>query len=152
MSMYLLAQHEFYWPLASGRVSIYTTADQIANNFGCHGGLRTFFFWGANLPSHISFPIENIPSTHQLVSELAQLVRQLSPVQATRVRFPVGASNPGCPIVEKGSMYTAELMTFPASAPQLVYQRPWYVLLCLCSSAYKRSPVTLRKEQGIVSR
>ena len=64
--------------------------------------------------------------------ELAQLVGHWSPVQATRVRFPVGASNPGCPIVEKGSMYTAELMTFPASAPQLVYQRPWYVLLCLC--------------------
>ena len=67
-------------------------------------------------------------------------------------RLRVGASDPGCPIVEKGSMYTAELMTFPASAPQLVYQRPWNVLLCLCSSAYKRSLVTLRKKQGIVSR
>ena len=52
----------------------------------------------------------------------------------------------GCPIVEKGWMYTAELMTFPASAPQLVYQRLWYVPPCLCSSAYTRAghcvPVT----------
>ena len=43
-------------------------------------------------------------------------------------------------------MYTAELMTFPASAPQLVYQRLWYVPPCLCSSAYERAghcvPVT----------
>ena len=31
-----------------------------------------------------------------------------------------------------------ELPLIPASAPQLVYQRPWYVLLCLCDSAYKR--------------
>ena len=40
----------------------------------------------------------------------------------------------------------AELMTFPASAPQLVYQMLWYVPPCLCSSAYTRAghcvPVT----------
>ena len=33
----------------------------------------------------------------------------------------------------------AELMTFPASAPQLVYQMLWYVPPCLCSSAYTRA-------------
>ena len=72
-----------------------------------------------------------LPRWAQFSSQLAQLVRHWSPVQATQVRFLVGASNPGCPIVEKGSMYTAELMTFPASAPQLAYH-----VLCMCYYAY----------------
>ena len=38
------------------------------------------------------------------------------------------------------------------SDPRLVYQRQWYLQLCLCWSGYKRTPVTCRKEQGIVSR
>ena len=32
------------------------------------------------------------------------------------------------------------------SGPQLVYQRPWYVLFCLWKSAYKRSLAAYRKE------
>ena len=30
-----------------------------------------------------------------------------------------------------------ELFLVPASAPRLVYQRPWYVLSCLWDGAYK---------------
>ena len=32
-----------------------------------------------------------------------------------------------------------ELFLVPASAPQQVYQRPWYVLSCLLDGAYKRT-------------
>ena len=32
-----------------------------------------------------------------------------------------------------------ELFLVPVSAPQLVYQRPWYVLSCLWDDAYKRT-------------
>ena len=32
-----------------------------------------------------------------------------------------------------------ELFLVPASAPRLVYQRPWYVLSCLWDDAYKRT-------------
>ena len=32
-----------------------------------------------------------------------------------------------------------ELFLVPASAPPLVYQRPWYVLSCLWNGAYKRT-------------
>ena len=32
------------------------------------------------------------------------------------------------------------------SGPQLVYQRPWYVLFCLWKSAYKRFLAAYRKE------
>ena len=35
---------------------------------------------------------------------------------------------------------------FLTSGPQLVYQRPWYVLFCLWKSAYKRSLAAYRKE------
>ena len=38
------------------------------------------------------------------------------------------------------------LFSVPTSAPQLVYQRPWYVLFCLWKSAYKRSLAAYRKE------
>ena len=31
-----------------------------------------------------------------------------------------------------------ELLSVPTSGPQLVHQRPWYVLSCLWESAYKR--------------
>ena len=34
----------------------------------------------------------------------------------------------------------------PNSGPQLVYQKPWYVLFCLWKSAYKRSLAAYRKE------
>ena len=34
----------------------------------------------------------------------------------------------------------------PASAPRLVYQRPWYVLSCLWDGAYKRTLAVNRKE------
>ena len=37
------------------------------------------------------------------------------------------------------------LFSVPTSGPQLVYQRPWYVLFCLWKSAYKRS-LAYRKE------
>ena len=36
---------------------------------------------------------------------------------------------------------------YATSGPQLVYQRPWYVLFCLWKSAYKRSLAAYRKEQ-----
>ena len=39
------------------------------------------------------------------------------------------------------------LFSVPTSGPQLVYQRPWYVLFCLWKSAYKRSLAAYRKEQ-----
>ena len=39
-----------------------------------------------------------------------------------------------------------ELFLVPASAPQLVHQRPWYVLSCLWDSAYKRTLAANRKE------
>ena len=38
------------------------------------------------------------------------------------------------------------LFSVPTSSPQLVYQRPWYVLFCLWKSAYKRSLAAYRKE------
>ena len=38
------------------------------------------------------------------------------------------------------------LFPVPTSGPQLVYQRPWYVLFCLWKSAYKRSLAAYRKE------
>ena len=39
-----------------------------------------------------------------------------------------------------------ELFLVPASAPQLVKQRPWYVLSCLWDGAYKRTLAANRKE------
>ena len=39
-----------------------------------------------------------------------------------------------------------ELFLVPASAPQLVYQRLWYVLSCLWDGAYKRTLATNQKE------
>ena len=39
-----------------------------------------------------------------------------------------------------------ELFIIPASAPQLVWQRPWYVLSCLWCGAHKRSIAAYRKE------
>ena len=39
-----------------------------------------------------------------------------------------------------------ELFLVPASAPRLVYQRPWYVLSCLRDDAYKRTLAANRKE------
>ena len=39
-----------------------------------------------------------------------------------------------------------ELFLVPASAPRLVYQRPWYVLSCLRDGAYKRTLAVNRKE------
>ena len=39
-----------------------------------------------------------------------------------------------------------ELFLVPASAPQLVQQRPWYVLSCLWNDAYKRTLAANRKE------
>ena len=38
------------------------------------------------------------------------------------------------------------LFSVLTSGPQLVYQRPWYVLFCLWKSAYKRSLAAYRKE------
>ena len=38
------------------------------------------------------------------------------------------------------------LFSVPTSGPQLVYQRPWYVLFCLWKSAYQRSLAAYRKE------
>ena len=40
---------------------------------------------------------------------------------------------------------TIELFLVPASAPRLVYQRPWYVLSCLWDGAYKRTLAVNRK-------
>ena len=40
-----------------------------------------------------------------------------------------------------------ELFLVPASAPRLVYQRPWYVLSCLWDGAYKRTLAVNRKEK-----
>ena len=39
------------------------------------------------------------------------------------------------------------VFSVPTSGPQLVYQRPWYVLFCLWKSAYKRSLAAYRKEK-----
>ena len=39
-----------------------------------------------------------------------------------------------------------ELFVVPASDPRLVYQRPWYVLLCLWDGAYKRTLAVNQKE------
>ena len=39
-----------------------------------------------------------------------------------------------------------ELFLVPASAPQLVQQRQWYVLSCLWDGAYKRTLDANRKE------
>ena len=38
------------------------------------------------------------------------------------------------------------LFSVPTSGPQLVYQRPWYVLFCLWKSAYKGSLAAYWKE------
>ena len=39
-----------------------------------------------------------------------------------------------------------ELFHVPASAPQLVYHRPWYVLYCLWDGAYKTPLAENRNE------
>ena len=39
-----------------------------------------------------------------------------------------------------------EVFLVPASVPQLVYQRLWYVLSCLWHGAYKRTLAANRKE------
>ena len=39
-----------------------------------------------------------------------------------------------------------ELFLVPASALRLVYQRPWYVVSCMCDDAYKRTLAANRKE------
>ena len=39
-----------------------------------------------------------------------------------------------------------ELLLVPASAPRLVWQRPWYVLSCLWDDAYKRTIAANWKE------
>ena len=39
-----------------------------------------------------------------------------------------------------------ELFLVPASAPRLVYQRPWCVLSCLWDGVYKRTLAVNRKE------
>ena len=39
-----------------------------------------------------------------------------------------------------------ELFLVSASAPRLVYLRPWYVLSCLWDCGYKRSLAANRKE------
>ena len=38
-----------------------------------------------------------------------------------------------------------ELFLVPASAPRLVYQRPWYVLSCLWDCAYKKTLLLIGK-------
>ena len=38
-----------------------------------------------------------------------------------------------------------KLFLVPASAPQLVYQRPWYVLSCMWDGAYKRTLAVSRR-------
>ena len=39
-----------------------------------------------------------------------------------------------------------ELFLVPASAPRLVYERPWYVQSCLWDGAYKITLAANRKE------
>ena len=39
-----------------------------------------------------------------------------------------------------------QLFLVSASAPRLVYQRPWYLLSCLWDGAYKRTLAANRKE------
>ena len=43
------------------------------------------------------------------------------------------------------------LFSVPTSGPQLVYQRPWYVLFCLWKSAYKTIPCCLSKRVAYVA-
>ena len=43
-----------------------------------------------------------------------------------------------------------ELFLVPASAPQLVYKRPWYVLSCLLDGAYIRT-LAVRKIAHVVA-
>ena len=39
-----------------------------------------------------------------------------------------------------------ELFLIPASAPRLMYQRPWYVLSCLWDGAYIRTLAANQRE------
>ena len=50
------------------------------------------------------------------------------------VRWVVGSISHGGPL---------SYVFVPASAPQLVLQRPWYVLSCQWDGAYKRTLVTI---------
>ena len=43
------------------------------------------------------------------------------------------------------------LFSDPTSGPQLVNQRPWYVLFCLWKSAYKRSLAAYQKRVAYVA-
>ena len=43
------------------------------------------------------------------------------------------------------------LFSVPTSGPQLVYQRPWYVLFSLWKSAYKRSLAAYTKRVAYVA-
>ena len=44
-----------------------------------------------------------------------------------------------------------ELFLVPASAPRLVYQRPWYLLFRLWDGAYKRTLAANRKDNVLSS-
>ena len=39
-----------------------------------------------------------------------------------------------------------EIFFVPASAPRLVYQKPWYIISCLWDGAYKRTLAVNRTE------
>ena len=50
-----------------------------------------------------------------------------------------------------GPLCSVELFLVPASAPRLVYQKPWYVLICLWDGAYKRTLAANRTKVAHVS-
>ena len=75
--------------------------------------------WERDVAQSIACPVDSVPA-------FEAVGRRIDPSQWTQLHF--------------------GLFSVPTSGPQLVYQRPWYVLFCLWKSAYKRSLAAYRKE------
>ena len=88
---------------------------------------RTFMgsSWPANWTSSYSSNEQGCSSVDS-VPAFEAVGRRIDPSQWTQLQF--------------------GLFSVPTSGPQLVYQRPWYVLFCLWKTAYKRSLAAYRKE------
>ena len=89
---------------------------------------RSLVSWLAclNHSVDVSIPFRAGCSSVDSVPAFEAVGRRIDPSQWTQVQF--------------------GLFSVPTSGPQLVYQRPWYVLFCLWKSAYKRSLAAYRKE------
>ena len=118
--------------LASGNVS--HAEKQTRQQTNTHTNTHTHTHTKQNKQNHTN-KINNkqILQLHEHVLMIDQVCR----FRLLMVRWVVGS------ILQGG---TIELFLVPASAPRLVYQRPWYVPSCLWDGAHKRTLAANRKE------